>query len=126
MNRCENCDRPKPTREEAAQYKGGEGEHLCWGGCEEEDWRTRALTAERELERLRRAKHTAECVRQSAYSANCVCGADGALRDMLRDVAERQREACAVWMRGPEDVATKMDNADADYVRATPLVTENP
>jgi hypothetical protein len=53
MERCENCDRPKPTREEAAQYKGGEGEHLCWGGCEEEDWRSRALKAERERDEAR-------------------------------------------------------------------------
>lgn len=46
------------------------------------------------------------------------------LEEALKLVAERQREACAVYMRGPEDLATTIDRANADYIRATPLVTE--
>jgi hypothetical protein len=39
-------------------------------------------------------------------------------------IAEKQREACAVFMQGPDDLATRMDKANADCVRSTPLVTE--
>lgn len=34
--RCEDCGLPVATREDAERYAGGEGEHLCWGGCEPE------------------------------------------------------------------------------------------
>jgi len=48
--RCRYCDRPKATREDGDRYRGGEGEHLCWGGqCPEVDWRARALAAEERL-----------------------------------------------------------------------------
>jgi hypothetical protein len=54
--RCENCDQPKATPEDYEKFKGGEGEHLCWAEygtkCEAEDWRARALAAEREREML--------------------------------------------------------------------------
>jgi hypothetical protein len=32
--RCEDCGRQVSTPEDAKGYAGGEGEHLCWGGCE--------------------------------------------------------------------------------------------
>jgi hypothetical protein len=33
-DRCEDCGRQASTPEDAKRYAGGEGEHLCWGGCE--------------------------------------------------------------------------------------------
>lgn len=49
-DRCHRCDRPKATRDDHDRYRGGEGEHLCWGGtCPEVDWRARALAAEERL-----------------------------------------------------------------------------
>jgi hypothetical protein len=112
-------------------------EYDPWDRCDEcaEDnalWAaTKAVTArtkERdearvEVKRLRRAKHTAACVRQSAYNVSCVCGADEAVRALLQDVAERQRKACAAsaeqWQQ-----ASVIYRPVAGAVRATPLVTE--
>lgn len=51
--RCDNCDRPLATKQDAQAIPPGEGEHLCWGNCEPEDWRARALTAERERDEAR-------------------------------------------------------------------------
>ncbi len=99
MIRCENCDRPVPTREEIAFYKGGEGEHLCWGGCEEEDWRGRALRAEAEAVSLRRS---------------------------VRALLESQREACAKvcdsLAMGESRYAPNLADDCAAMVRKTPLV----
>lgn len=74
-SRCVNCDRPRATQHDYDTIPGGEGEHLCWAdyesSCEPEDWRERALKAERERDEARAA---------------------------LRTVAERQREACAQYL----------------------------
>lgn len=48
--RCPDCDCPKARRADGVLYRGGEGEHLCWGGmCPQVDWRARALAAEEKL-----------------------------------------------------------------------------
>ena len=48
------------------------------------------------------------------------------LEAALKSVAERQREACALYMRGPESMSTWMDHGNADCVRNTPLVEVTP
>lgn len=52
MSKCENCDRPLATKQDAKDISPGEGEHLCWGACEPEDWRARALKAEQQVREL--------------------------------------------------------------------------
>ena len=79
--------------------------------------------ARAEVERLRKAKHTNGCRQQSAYNAECVCGADEAQRDLLRTVAERQREACASEARFYAGLGWDGERVE-EKVRATPLVTE--
>jgi len=105
--KCETCDFPLATEEDWKTIAPGDGEHLCWGACEPEDWRARALKAEAEVERLRGVverlqHHYAELVRISCLS-----------------VAERQREACAEYLQH-----WTYDEHDLSRVRATPLVTE--
>jgi hypothetical protein len=78
--------------------------------------------ARAEVKRLRKAKHTSDCLKQSAYNAECVCGADEAQRDLLRTVAERQREACARAFKWPSEALAYYQAAEV--VRATPLVTD--
>ena len=51
-DRCEHCNRPIASDEDAARYPPGEGDHLCWTrdpvACvgDAVDWRARALAAE--------------------------------------------------------------------------------
>lgn len=58
MNRCVTCDKVVATPEDYKNIPEGEGEHLCWSeyskwGCEPEDWRSRALAAEREAAEMK-------------------------------------------------------------------------
>lgn len=56
--RCENCDLPRISEDQAEKYRPGEGSEFCWSrdaaSCrnEPEDWRTRALKAETDNARL--------------------------------------------------------------------------
>lgn len=65
MDRCEHCDRPRSTPEDAERYETGEGAHLCWSidavHCvgDAVDWRARALAAEASIESLA----TSKCVK---------------------------------------------------------------
>lgn len=114
--RCETCDFPLATEEDWKTIPPGEGEHLCWGACEPEDWRARALKAEAEVERLR------------LDNADLLARLDAAafaVQHGIREVAERQREACAERLHAllREKKATAVW-VGADEIRATPLVTE--
>lgn len=62
--KCETCDCPLATEEDWKTIPPGEGEHLCWGACEPEDWRTRALTAEQEC---KEAKALVESLYQECH-----------------------------------------------------------
>lgn len=156
--KCENCDRPLATKQDAKDIPPGEGEHLCWGACEPEDWRARALKAEQQVrelaevaarnindaQHLRRERDEAlaeasrlddeaiyqrglyesaraEVERLRLDNADLLARLDAAafaVQHGIREVAERQREACAERMRLAVDV-----NAE-HLCRATPLVTE--
>jgi hypothetical protein len=119
---------------------------LCWSAygtrCEPIDWRERALKVQAERDEWMKVaeyflgdfvdQHTPQECRAEGVRRALEAGAKDIeqwkeiLEGMVKAVAQQQREACALWMRGPEEMATKMDNANADYVRDTPLVTEEP
>lgn len=80
--------------------------------------------ARAEVERLRKYSEACEWALESEQEYTARLKADLALE--CREVAERQREACAnylhVWRYDPSKGARSWDECDA--VRATPLVTE--
>lgn len=90
------------------------------------DFRERAEKAEKERDEAR-----AEVARLKASVENLdalyVSTTDN-LRECeaeLRDVAERQREACALaYLRHPDAGEDEMAELYAEVIRATPLVTE--
>lgn len=104
---------------------------FAWAGAEDslvaEREHSERLTKERdearaEVERLRGGKAEVSSAKLSAAFTEGTLAAGDAMRDHLRTVAERQREACAEAVKRFWGVGDY--SAEVQACRAAPLVTE--
>lgn len=107
MSECENCDRPLATEQDAKDFPPGEGEHLCWGACEPEDWRARALKAEQQMREL--AEVAARNVNDAQHLQR--------ERDEARRYAEERNDEANKLQRILNMAAHERDEARAEVKR---------